>query len=147
MIRHVVHVNINVSDIARSVEFYERLGFRVMHVLADEPADDAGALMHFGGRTTRGAVMSLGDEPLTSTKIELIEPVDPPAEPQGELPQNRVGFSRLALRTKNLIPFYEKLKAEGVEFLSEPIEIDVVGAKRYVLFRDPDGTLLELIEF
>jgi len=34
-----------------------------------------------------------------------------------------------------------------VEFLSEPHEIDVVGAKRYVLFRDPDGTLLELIEF
>ena len=26
-------------------------------------------------------------------------------------------------------------------------EIDIVGAKRFVLFRDPDGTLLELIEF
>jgi catechol 2,3-dioxygenase-like lactoylglutathione lyase family enzyme len=63
------------------------------------------------------------------------------------LPENRLGFSRLALRTKDLIPFYEKLKAAGVEFLSEPIEIDVVGARRYVLFRDPDGTLLELIEF
>jgi catechol 2,3-dioxygenase-like lactoylglutathione lyase family enzyme len=147
VIRHIVHVNINVSDIERSVEFYRLLGFELMHVLADEPTDDVRQLMHFGGRTTRGAVMSLGDDPLTSTKVELLEPVDPPAEPQGVLPENRVGFSRLALRTKDLIPFYEKLKAAGVEFLSEPIEIDVVGAKRYVLFRDPDGTLLELIEF
>jgi catechol 2,3-dioxygenase-like lactoylglutathione lyase family enzyme len=147
VIRHIVHVNINVSDIERSVEFYRLLGFELMHVLADEATDDVRQLMHFGGRTTRGAVMSLGDDPLTSTKIELLEPVDPPAEPQGVLPENRVGFSRLALRTKDLIPFYEKLKAAGVEFLSEPIEIDVVGARRYVLFRDPDGTLLELIEF
>jgi catechol 2,3-dioxygenase-like lactoylglutathione lyase family enzyme len=147
MIRHVIHININVSDLERSVEFYEGLGFAVNHVLADDPDAPLGALMHFGGRTTRGAVMSLGEDRLTSTKIELIEPVDPPAEPQGELPESRVGFSRLALRTKNLIPFYEKLKAAGVEFLSAPIEIDVVGAKRYVLFRDPDGTLLELIEF
>ncbi|UCE87493.1 MAG: VOC family protein [Deltaproteobacteria bacterium] len=147
MIRHIVHININVSDIERSVAFYRLLGFEVMHVLSDAPSDDVRQLMHFGGRTTRGAVMSLGDDPLTSTKIELLEPVDPPPEPQGELPENRLGFSRLALRTKNLIPFYEKLKAAGVAFLSEPIEIDVVGAKRYVLFRDPDGTLLELIEF
>jgi catechol 2,3-dioxygenase-like lactoylglutathione lyase family enzyme len=147
VIRHIVHININVSDIERSVEFYRLLGFELMHVLADEPTDDLRQLMHFGGRTTRGAVMSLGDDPLTSTKIELLEPVDPPPEPQGVLPENRLGFSRLALRTKDLIPFYEKLKAAGVEFLSEPIEIDVVGARRYVLFRDPDGTLLELIEF
>jgi catechol 2,3-dioxygenase-like lactoylglutathione lyase family enzyme len=101
VIRHIVHVNINVSDIERSVEFYRLLGFELMHVLADEPTDDVRQLMHFGGRTTRGAVMSLGDDPLTSTKVELLEPVDPPAEPQGVLPENRVGFSRLALRTRS----------------------------------------------
>jgi catechol 2,3-dioxygenase-like lactoylglutathione lyase family enzyme len=50
VIRHIVHVNINVSDIERSVEFYRLLGFELMHVLADEPTDDLRQLMHFGGR-------------------------------------------------------------------------------------------------
>ena len=63
MIRHVVHININVSDIERAVAFYRLLGFELMHVLADEPTDNLQQLMHFGGRTTRGAVMSLGDDP------------------------------------------------------------------------------------
>jgi len=53
----------------------------------------------------------------------------------------------VALRTKDLVAFTEKLRAAGVVFESAPIEIDVVGASRFVLFRDPDGTLLELIEF
>ena len=146
MIRHIVHININVTDIERSVAFYERLGFRVMHVLGEDEKD-VRSTRHDGTRTIRGAVLSLGDAPLVSTKIELIESVDPPAEPQAELPQNRAGFSRLALRVKGLKRLYDDLRAQGVEFLSEPIEIDLVGASRYVLFRDPDGTLLELIEF
>ena len=43
--------------------------------------------------------------------------------------------------------FYHALRGKGIEFEAEPQEIDIVGAKRFVLFRDPDGTLLELIEF
>ena len=31
--------------------------------------------------------------------------------------------------------------------MMEPQEIDVVGANRFVLFRDPDGVILELVEF
>ena len=35
----------------------------------------------------------------------------------------------------------------GIEFEGDVADIDIVGAKCFVLFRDPDGTLLELIEF
>ena len=56
-------------------------------------------------------------------------------------------MSRIAILTKKLAEYHETLRARGIEFESEPVEIDVVGARRYVLFRDPDGTLLELIEF
>ena len=35
MIRDIVHVNLNVSDIKRSIAFYETLGFKVMHVFGD----------------------------------------------------------------------------------------------------------------
>jgi catechol 2,3-dioxygenase-like lactoylglutathione lyase family enzyme len=41
----------------------------------------------------------------------------------------------------------EKLKGLGIRFEVEPREIDVVGAQRFALFRDPDGVVLELIEF
>ena len=53
----------------------------------------------------------------------------------------------IAMRTKNLISFVRELEAKGVEFETQPQEIDIVGAKRFALFRDPDDVLLELIEF
>ena len=39
MILNLVHVNVNCSDIERSVAFYERLGFRVVHVFGDAPSE------------------------------------------------------------------------------------------------------------
>ena len=154
MLLNVVHVNVNVTDVERSVAFYEKVGFRVMHVFGDPPGaklDPDGELgrgmANPGGGRVRGAVMSISDDPRSATKLELIEWVDPPAEPQPERPAWQAGVSRIAIRTKNLAEYHETLRARGIEFESEPVAIDVVGARRYVLFRDPDGTLLELIEF
>jgi len=38
---NIVHVNVNVTDAERSVEFYRRFGFEVMHVFSDR-SEDAG---------------------------------------------------------------------------------------------------------
>ena len=141
MLLNLVHVNINVSDLQRSIEFYECIGFHVMHRLEGEGSET------MGPRTSRGAVMSLSNDPRASCKIELLTWT--PGESENPAPRTpyEVGVSRIAIRTKNLLDTVERLKSKGIEFLSDPHEIDVVGAKRYVLFRDPDGTLLELIEF
>ena len=96
VILEIVHLNINVRDIERSLAFYTKLGFEVMHT--------------FGTRSENGTW-------------------------------------RIALRTRNLLNFVQQMREQGIAFESDPIEIDVVGAKRFVLFRDPDGNLLELIEF
>ena len=138
---NLVHVNINVSDLDRAIAFYERIGFHVMHRLEGVGSDT------MGPATSRGAVMSLSDDPRASCKIELLKWTPSENEPPRERSPYQVGVSRIAIRTKNLLETVEELRSRGVEFLSEPHEIDVVGAKRYVLFRDPDGTLLELIEF
>ena len=138
---NLVHVNINVSDLDRAIAFYERIGFHVMHRLEGEGSDT------MGPATSRGAVMRLSDDPRASCKIELLKWTPSENEPPRERSPYQVGVSRIAIRTKNLLETVEELRSRGVEFLSEPHEIDVVGAKRYVLFRDPDGTLLELIEF
>ncbi len=146
MILNVVHININVTDIERSIAFYRKLGFEVMHVFGDDPSDVRAGMSSREGKV-RGAVMSLGDDPRSTTKIELLEWVEPRGEPQPARTMQQAGVGRIALRTKNLLAFAEKLRAEGIEFDHEPREIDIVGAKRFVVFRDPDGTLLELIEF
>jgi catechol 2,3-dioxygenase-like lactoylglutathione lyase family enzyme len=147
VIRDIVHLNINVTDIERSIAFYERLGFSVMHVFGNQPTRDPSEGMDFDGGHIRGAVMTLGEHPRCWTKIELIQWVEPATQPQPEFSQIQAGVSRIALRCKDLVAFHDALKADGIEFESEPHEIDIVGAKRFVLFRDPDGTLLELIEF
>ena len=56
------------------------------------------------------------------------------------------GMPRLALRTKDLPAMYEDLRAKGVEFLSEPQEINLAGGERVVCLKDPDGTIIELLE-
>ena len=91
--------------------------------------------------------MTLGDHPRSWTKIELIEWVEPKVETSARLGAHASGVSRIALRTKNLISFVEELEAKGIEFEAQPQEIDIVGAHRFALFRDPDDVLLELIEF
>ncbi len=40
----------------------------------------------------------------------------------------------------------KRLEAQGIVFETPPQETDIVGAKGFALFRDPDGVLLELVE-
>lgn len=103
--------------------------------------------MAFQGGHCRGAVMTLGSHDRCWTKIELIQWVEPEVEPTPPARTHAAGVSRIALRTKNLMEFVAELKKKGIGFETEPQEIDIVGASRFALFRDPDGILLELIEF
>jgi len=149
LIRDIVHLNLNVSDIQRSLDFYQKLGFEVLHVFGDGPGGGGDVVqegMAFQGGRCRGAVITLGDHPRCWTKLELIEWVQPPPDPASPRGVHAVGVSRIALRCKHLDALVSRLEAEGIVFESQPQEIDIVGAKGFALFRDPDGVLLELIE-
>jgi catechol 2,3-dioxygenase-like lactoylglutathione lyase family enzyme len=65
---------------------------------------------------------------------------EPPYEHLGHL-----GLNRIALWTIGLDEEYERLIGDGVEFLSEPKTMG--GHSKFVCMRDPDGTIIELIEF
>lgn len=152
MIRELVHVNINVTDIARSIEFYRKLGFEIMHSFGELPERGRPPRgMKTGDGEVCGAVMSLGDRPRQAMKIELLQWLgDDSPEVQENLPKKgarELGVARIAMRTVELLDFVEELKTKGIQFELEPVEIDVVGARRFALFRDPDETLLELVEF
>ena len=147
VILEIVHLNINVRDIERSLAFYTKLGFEVMHTFGTRSENGTWEPMRFRGRAYRGVVLSLGDHPRSATKIEVIEWIDPPTTVSAPRGETESGVARIALRTRNLLDFVQQMREQGIAFESDPIEIDVVGAKRFVLFRDPDRNLLELIEF
>jgi catechol 2,3-dioxygenase-like lactoylglutathione lyase family enzyme len=149
VIRDIVHLNLNVSDIRRSLDFYRKLGFQVLHVFGDGPqgrGSDVEEGMAFGGGRCKGAVIGLGDHPRCWTKLELIQWVEPRPEPREPAASTALGVSRIALRCKNIRALVERLEAEGILMQTPVQETDIVGAKGFALFRDPDGVLLELIE-
>jgi catechol 2,3-dioxygenase-like lactoylglutathione lyase family enzyme len=149
VIRDIVHLNINVSDITRSLDFYQKLGFQVLHVFGDGPQGSGENVedgMAFAGGRCRGAIITLGDHPRCWTKLELIEWIDPPPDPREPAAGSALGVSRIALRCKQLHALVKRLEAEGIVFETPPQETDIVGAKGFAIFRDPDGVLLELVE-
>ena len=142
----MVHVNVNCSDYERSLRFYERLGFRVLWEVPEVSSRAGAAAGGMPPYRVRGALLMLGSGP--STLIDLLEWKDPrdDAAPYPHL--YHLGLARIALNTSDLDADMAELEAQGVEFLSKPARLAGPGGSetRFVCFKDPDGTVLELVE-
>jgi hypothetical protein len=90
--------------------------------------------------------MSLGDHPRCWTKLELLQYTQPPTEPEPRRTAFQVGYCRMAIRCKDIHGEVERLRAEGVEFESDVETSKTVGSIAYAFARDPDGTIVELLE-
>lgn len=149
---NLVHINVHVADLERSIAFYEKLGFSVQFELSRHKPNfmtpvAVSPLNQHGGGMVRGAVMSLGDDPRCATKIELIQYVDPAPRARPFKPNCEVGVHRIAIRVKDIDGTVADLRAKGIAIPEDPHEIRTMGGRqRYVLFPDPDETILELIE-
>ena len=71
--------------------------------------------------------------------------MDPPTKGRPAPDLAHAGAVRIALWTIGIDAEYERLLDQGVEFLSEPVSMG--GGARFCCFKDPDGTILELIDF
>lgn len=146
------HININVKDLDRSIEFYRKLGFDIfipgipylgLASGAEAQTMPDGAATALGvpqGTNGRACIMQLDDG---FPKIDLTE--FPDSHPNAPLSNSDVGLVRICLVSENLAGDVERLKAQGVEFLSPPQEghgqlADIAVCK------DPDGTLIELLQ-
>ena len=145
------HININVSNLDTSIAFYEKLGFSMLipgvpylgvekDTMLEIPALQAAALDVAAGSTARACIMQLDDG---FPKLDLTEYAND--APQGAGASDDLGIVRLCLATQNLAMDHATLTEAGVEFLSEPTE-GVGGLANIAICRDPDGTLIELIE-
>ncbi len=146
------HINVNVSDLDRAVAFYEKLGFRLalpgIPYLALEqegtgevsPEAICDALGVPQGSAGRACIMQLGDG---FPMLDLTE-FDRGAG-RKPLENADLGVVRICLASSDLGRDYEELVSAGVEFLSEP-KPGHQGMAEIAVCKDPDGTLIELIQ-
>ena len=143
----LVHVNINCSNFDRSLRFYELLGFQKVIDVPPKNTPEVAAAVGMPPYTVKGALLILQNSktPLMIDLLEWQEPTDnrPPYPNLYHL-----GIARIALSTNDLDSDIAFLKSEGVEFLSDPatVKIENQPETRFICFKDPDGTILELVE-
>ena len=143
-IQKLYHTVINATDLNRTVAFYKALGFEVLNDRrnVDWP-DFIGPLFGLTAPKGRGVLMNLPADP-EGPMLDIIEWVQPrlPAPSAGEVPPRIIAF-----KVKSVHACAEDLKRRGIPTFTfvepKPESLGVVGC---VCARDPDGTLIELIE-
>lgn len=147
MLKRLFHVNVCVSDMERSIRFYEALGFtKVADLMLGSGEPNIGAALGVPLKKLRGVFMRLGTDPQAPV-IDLVQFVDPPPQGQPYSTLNNLGICRIAFVVDDIQSAYEKLKTIGVEFVAPLHFFD--GPRRtrvgVLCFKDPDGTVLELM--
>lgn len=148
-IQSVMHVNVNCSDLARSLAFYrDVVGLVPQSHTNPVPQDGAG----FGltGQVQWDAHILHDARGFAGPGLDLLEwkqpaPVGTPArEP------NHLGFFRVCLMVPDIEAVYARATSQGVACLSAPVEVVVDPSSdlvvRAFVCRDPDGTAVEFIE-
>lgn len=144
----MVHVNINVSDFDRSRAFYEALGFKLIWMVPPTNSPEVSAAVGMPPYRVKGGLMQLqgAEHPLVIDLLQWQEPQDSDA-PYPHL--YHLGLARLALATRDMDADLATLAAMGVDLVGPPARVEIDGVPtggRFVCFKDPDGTILELVE-
>jgi len=144
----IFHFTVNATNFERSLAFYTALGFQLLRDNRDVIWPDYVA-RNFGLRRAqgRGALLALGPE-AHHTRLDLIEWLEPPYDPPSPRPLDERVPRIMALRTRNVRAAVRELSAKGIEFLAEPNPPNPqTGIEAVVCCRDPDGLIVELIEY
>ena len=138
----VRHCGIVVSDMERSLSFYrDLLGLKVVRGMEEsgEYIDNMLSLRDVRVSTVK---MSAPDGP---SLIELLEFHSHPAESPTKTKAYSVGPTHVAFTVDDLDATYRRLLDAGVRFNAPP-QLSPDGYAKVTFCRDPDGTLLELVE-
>jgi catechol 2,3-dioxygenase-like lactoylglutathione lyase family enzyme len=140
VIRCLEHAALSVSDMERSLIFYrDLLGMTVIRDLAPGlGGDKLGMVVGMPDCLARIVHLDLG-----GTMLELFQYMNPEGR---SLPANHrqadIGFTHIGLSSNDVRADYQRLKAEGVAFISEPVGFRT--GVWIVYFRGPDGEVCEL---
>lgn len=128
MLKGIDNVGVAVTNLTRSIAFYEKLGFTKGY---DYEADVKGCTMNAGS-----AVLFLFQTKQANPQAVKREPT---------LAQNAPGIDHISFSVEDVNQTYADLKAKGVEFLGEPADQD--WGARLVGLKDPDGNNLYFLQY
>jgi catechol 2,3-dioxygenase-like lactoylglutathione lyase family enzyme len=142
MIKGFHHAALSTPDLDRCVGFYrDLLGCEVAWEFGwPAGSPDADDITGLRNSAARAVMLKLG-----GSFLEVFEFSSPPApERLGLRPVHAHGITHVAVEVKNLKAEYARLKAAGMHFHCEPKAQE----SGFVVYgRDPDGNVLELIEY
>ena len=138
MIVGVHHVAIGVPDFEKGLAFYrDVLGFEVLsesELSGNKLADRA-----IGLPDVRAQVAMLK---APNTHIELWSYSNPEPDDRRQRPCD-YGYPHFALQVRDMQGEYARLKAAGMEFEGEPVEL---GGSAAIYGKDPFGNIIEIYE-
>src|ERR1700736_2572351 len=139
------HTGITVSNLERSLEFWQNvLGFEFSH-RAHQTSEMAGEITGVAGAEIKIAVVKAPG----GHKIELLEYLAPPDRKQHVyLRPCDVGHVHIALTVDDLDAVLQKIAASGWKAAGKPqtLRSGPNAGKRVVYVRDPDGTTIEFMQ-
>ena len=142
MLVGIHHTAISTPNLDRSVAFYRDLfGFEPAFDFSWDGSNEDFKRTHAEPETA-GRVVMLERE---GARLEIFEYAVPKPAPLLSVPRNvDHGLCHFSFEVKQIDDEYARLEGAGMQFLSEPV------AQSYVKCcygRDPDGNLIELIEY
>jgi catechol 2,3-dioxygenase-like lactoylglutathione lyase family enzyme len=145
ILRHL-HAGITVSDLERSIKFYrDVVGLTLTR--REPPRVTRERKLGVPGAKVEIAVMHYGEH---QDSVELIKYHSPDSPNSYGASVNAIGQIHLTFKVDNIAAEIKRMKSLGVEFTGgddygENLEGPLAGWK-WIYFKDPDGTNLELIE-
>lgn len=142
MIKGFHHAAISTPDLNRCIAFYtETIGGEVAWEFGwEEGSLEADAITGLHNSASRAAMLKIGN-----SYLEVFEFSSPaPTLQSGNRPVNNHGITHVCLEVVDIQAEYDRLKAAGMAFHSAPMAQE---GSSMVYGRDPDGNVVELIEF
>jgi catechol 2,3-dioxygenase-like lactoylglutathione lyase family enzyme len=137
-------VCITCRDLDRSIEFYERLGLKIIEPVAELDEEALAKAM----KTPRGHIKVLHLAPPGATSnmfIDLVQWLEPASSGETYSSLNHVGINRLAFRVTDIDATAATLRERGIAFLTE--QPQSFGTIRTIVTTDPDGVFVQLLEW
>jgi glyoxylase I family protein len=154
-VQRFFHVNVNCTNFARSLAFYELIGFETVLDFDDTP----GPVRSFGQAglgpvlglpddcDARAALLALSDDS-GATRLDLIEWRRPKVSAERRKNLAQPGIARICLKTGDCEAVHARLSAAGYVSYTAPARVHLGGGWIKVFCcEDPDGTVIEFMEF
>ncbi len=138
------HISVTVSDLERSVAFYrDLLGLEEV----ERHRLEGDTISRMAGKV--GVVMDVVRLAAPETPTILLD-LQQYVTPKGNVSDAKLGdvaHAHFCFGVHNLADAYTFLRAQGVEFISDPVSFDLDwGIVHVVFLKDPDGFILELVQ-